>query len=337
MFMTLLLLQVLATTPQSDGFAFFQPTITVSASERSALDQGHPVSRVLPATGREDAVFGAVRVNVDGDRLVAWSRNVEQFKKGSYILAIGRFSNPPRIEDLANVSLDEVDLRSIRSCKPGSCGLKLSAPEMERLRKAGEGKSDQEVQQEFRQILLERVQLYLKTGEIPPYEDQKGKVSPASHFGTLLDHTAFLTGQLPEVADYLRHFPSDNDPEVESFVYWSKEHAAGKPIISMTHVNIVRKHDGSGPDTVIVSRDIFSTHYIDASLSVTALISSGPGEPRYLTYMNRTEVDLLHGAFSGVVRHQMQRRVKANATGIMEDYRQRLESGDPQQPRTTNN
>jgi hypothetical protein len=88
---------------------------------------------------------------------------------------------------------------------------------------------------------------------------------------------------------------------------------------------------------VIVSRDIFSTHYIDASLSVTALISDGPGEPRYLAYMNRTEVDLLHGAFSGMLRHAMQRRVKANATGILEDYRQRLESGEPQQQRTTNN
>ncbi len=329
MILAIILLQALAAAPTPGTFSFFQPSVTVSAEERSTLESGNPIARILPANGREDAVFGAIRVNVDGDRLVAWTRRVEQFKQGSYVLGIGRLSDPPRIEDFANVSLDAEDLQSIRNCHPGSCGVKLSAQEMTRLHKvAGRNSDNDALQQEFRQLLLERAQLYLRTGNILQYDDQHAPLSPTEHFTKLLDQTSFLSS-VPQFSDYLRNYPAVADPQVESFIYWSKEHAAGKAIISMTHVNIVRNQAPNLPDTLIVSRDIFSTHYVDASLSVTALISNDDGGPSYLVYLNRTEIDVLHGAFSGVVRHAMQHRVKASATGIIEDYRHRLESGEP--------
>lgn len=336
MLFAFILLQALVSVPQNDGFSFFQPSVTVSQQERTALKSGRPVARTLPAGGREDAVFSAVRVDIDGDRLVAWTREVEQFKKSPYVLAIGRFSSPPRIEDLAKVSLDAEDLKSIRTCHPGSCGLKLSASEMKRLRESAEGSGgDDAVQQEFRQILLERVQLYLRTGEIPPYQDRHASVSPASHFVTLLDHTGSLTSHVPQISEYLRNYPSRPDEQIESFVYWSKEQSEGKAIISMTHVNIIRNHEGNLPDTLIVSRDIFSTHYVDASLSITALISGDSGHSNYLVYLNRTEVDILHGPSSGFVRHEMQLRIRSSAAGMLQEYRQRLESGDPPAPIST--
>ena len=96
MFLALLALQVLAAAPNTDPFAFFQPSVTLSMDDRRQLDRGEPIARVLPGQDHEIAVFAAVRVDIDGDRLVAWMRRIEELKKSAYVLAIGRFSDPPR-------------------------------------------------------------------------------------------------------------------------------------------------------------------------------------------------------------------------------------------------
>src|SRR4029450_5229972 len=80
------------------------------------------------------AMCGIVKVSVDGERLVAWYREIEALKKSQFVAQIGRFSNPPRIEDLEPLTLDETDLDDIRRCTPGDCGLKLSDAEISHLR-----------------------------------------------------------------------------------------------------------------------------------------------------------------------------------------------------------
>lgn len=67
-FVALLALQALTSVPLADPFAFFQPSLTITADDRRQLDRGEPIARVLPGNGLEVAVFAAVRVDVDGDR-----------------------------------------------------------------------------------------------------------------------------------------------------------------------------------------------------------------------------------------------------------------------------
>jgi len=313
-----------------DPFAFFRPSVVITAGERAQLDNGFPISRVLPAKGLEVGVLAATPVKADGDRLLAWERRIEELKKGPYVVAIGRFSNPPRLEDLAGLELDSNDVNAIRSCRPGNCLIKLSAAEMKQLQHAeahGEGGAAA-VQQEFRHIVLSRVQQYLKNGHIPPDEDHRERVQPASRFALLLDHTPFLETRLPELADDLRDYPLNRDPGVESFLYWSKEHVTRKPVISVTHLSILRSDAPSMPDTLIVGKDVFSTHYVDASLSVMALMRGDTNRMNYLVYVNRTEVDVLHGVFAGTIRRAIQSHLK-NAANMLTDVRRRLESGDP--------
>jgi hypothetical protein len=317
--------------PADDPFAFFRPSVTITADERARLDSGYPISRVLPARGMEVGVLAAAPVSVDGDRLVAWHRQIEDLKKGQYVLAIRRFSNPPRIEDLAGLELDSADVNAIRSCRPQSCEIKLSTPEMKRLQEAeAKAKGDQTaaVQQAFRQMVLDRVKEYLANGHIPPDNDHRQEVQPSSRFALLLDHTPFLEERLPELAKDLKDYPSNEDPGVESFLYWSKEHLARKAVISVTHLNIVRSRAPGLPDALVVGRDVFSTHYVDASLSVMALMRGATKGTNYLVYVNRTEVDVLHGMLAGMIRHEIQSHLK-NAANVLMDVRQKLQSGDP--------
>src|SRR6187401_3549925 len=115
MFFIFLALQVLTPLSRADPFEFFRPTAAITAEDRGQLDRGHPITRILPGKGSEVAVLAAVPVNIDGDRLVAWMRRIEALKKSAYVLAIGRFSDPPRIEDLADLILDEEELSEIQT------------------------------------------------------------------------------------------------------------------------------------------------------------------------------------------------------------------------------
>lgn len=123
--------------------------------------------------------------------------------------------------------------------------------------------------------------------------------------------------------------PEVETPEVESFLYWSKERVAGKAIISATHVNMLRGRDPRLPDALVAGKGIFATHYVSASLGVTTVIRGEPGASNYLVYLNRSDVDMLGGVFSGLVKWFMRRRLKAEAATVLQGLRRRLESGEP--------
>jgi hypothetical protein len=328
----LVALQVAAAT-RADPFAFFQPSVTLGTEERDRLDEGKPVARTLPGADREISMFAAVAVDIDGDRLVAWMREIAALKKSSYVLAIGRFSDPPTLDDLADLRLDDGELSKIRRCRPGDCDVKLSGTEMRQLRRAADEGGDawkERVQEGFREVVLQRVRAYLDGGHgaLPPSEDHSRAVDPGSSFARLIARSVFLTRNVPEFADHLSGYPASPLPGVESFVYWSKERLANKPTISVTHVNILRGRPPNTPDALVASKQIFATHYFNASLALTAIVGDQSGS-RYLAYLNRSEVDALGGPFGGLVRWVAQRRLRGEAMRVLENLRVRLESGDP--------
>jgi hypothetical protein len=197
------------------------------------------------------------------------------------------------------------------------------------------------VQEAFRHLILARVNAYQAGGltALPPYEDHDRQTWPATSFASVLGHSVFLTEHLPRFAEHLGRYPQTatpdvktpevEAPEVESFLYWSKERVAGKAIVSVTHVNMLRGPDPSLPDALAAGKGIFATHYVNASLGITAVIRGEPGASNYLVYLNRSDVDMVAGAFGGLVRWFMQRRLKAEAATVLQGLRRRLESGEP--------
>ncbi len=317
-----------------DPFAFFRPTAVITEDDRRQLDRGVSIARILPGRDREVAVFAAVAVDIDGDRLVAWMRRIEELKKSSYVLAIGRFSDPPRIEDLAALALDDEELAAIRQCRPGDCVLKLSGAEMSDLRRAADqarGAWKPALQRAFREAILRRVRTYVSSGQsaLPPYEDGKGPVSPAARLAALVGHTTFLTDRLPGFAQYLADYPRVRLPQVESFLYWSRERLASRATVGVTHVSIVRSTAPGVPNVLVAGKEIFTTRYVNTSLGITTLLRGEAGHHAYLAYLNRSDVDVLGGTFGGVVRWLVQRRVRAEAADVLLGLKQRLESGEP--------
>lgn len=311
---------VAATAP--DPFVWLRPVVTMDAASHARLDRGEVIVRVLPAVDGELAVFAAARLNADSDMLGTWAESIAQLKKSAYVLMVQRFSDPPAFEDLRSMALDDDDLEDVRRCRMGDCNVKLSAEEMTLLRRTADSGGPQwkdAVQFEFRRAVLNRVAAYEVGGfaGLPPYVDRRKPVLPSAVFGLLLDRSPYL-----ESAAF-------SDADVDSFFYWSKEqYGAGKPMISVTHVDIVRPRAAGPVRVAVVGREIFATHYRNASIGMTAVAQDTSGQ-RYLVYVNRSHLDVLGGIFGGWKRAILEGRVKNESATVFNEVRRRLESGPP--------
>ncbi len=320
-----------------DPFAFFQPTVVLTAGERKQLERGEPLARVIPGEDREVAVFAAMKTTIDGERLLAWVQRIEALKKNSYVLAISRISERPRLEDLKGLTLEKDEASDILDCRPGDCSLKLSGDEMRTLQQAAalqrsnDGAKNVALESAFQGVMLRRIEKYLEAGlaGLPNDESTSDASRPEDTLAALLDHTRFLKAHTPTFAQYLARYPHAPMPGVDSFVYWSKEQIAGKPIVSATHVSTLRSDVPGVPEGLAATVGIFSTHYVNASLGVMAVVREAPGASGYLVYMNRSQVDVLGGMFGGLVRMVVQRRLRSEATDVLREIKKRLESGTP--------
>jgi hypothetical protein len=326
---------VIAWAPSGfDAFAFFQPHVTLTADDRARLDSGAAIVKSLAAGPGEVAIFSAVRADIGGDRLVAWVRHIEALKKSTYVTAIRRFSRPPALADVASLDLDDSELDDLRRCRPGSCGLKLSEAEIQELApiaRAGRPGWRAAARQAFREAIVARARQYEAGGlaALPPYRDQSDPVAPGAEFDSILANASFLPLRLPALTEVLVKYPAVRNPDVESFLYWSREQLGGKPIVSITHVAIARPDDAALPEAVVAARQVYAAHYMSGSLAVTTIVGGRDGTPRYLAYLNRSRVDVLDGFFGGLVRRIIERRLRNEAGQVVDGLRRRLLAGEP--------
>jgi hypothetical protein len=312
------LLSTRAAAPEADSvgdpFEFLHPTIQLSAEERRQLDERDVVLRILPAKDRELAAFAAGSINAGADALLASVRDIVDLKRGPMVPQIGRFSAQPTNQDVQSLTLDDVDVAAIKRCTVDRCDLKLTADEIARLQQAAtseNGSGSDALNREFRNVLVERVTSYLHHGE-----------ADASEFSALLRHSPYIQARVPQLGSHLERYPSMPLADSESFVYWSKEEYGWKPMITATHVTILRGTGSEGmPELIVASRDILATRYTSGSLVLTLLFRDPASAQHYLVYVNRTWVDSLRGLWRPFVEH----RVKGQAKRVFADVRDRIE------------
>jgi hypothetical protein len=319
--------------PLADPFAFVAAWITVTRGDRARLAAGQIVARTLPSRDAQAAVFVVSRLNAPPDRLAEWTHAIAEFKRSRFVLAIGRFSEPPTIGDLAGLAVDDDDIDALQHCRPGACKVKLTAEEIaavSRARSSG-GAAPEVVQQAFRLVVLRRLQAYRAAGlaGLPPVADRDPPRHLDHALSAVLQQSPYLT-RVPGLGEWLADYPRAGGTAVDSFFYWSKEHyGSGKPVISVTHVGIVRPPAGAGrPAIVVAGKQIFATHYVQASLGLT-MVFSGGGDQAYLAYLNRSAVDVLGGMMGPLARSVLERRMARQAPLIISGLRTRLEAGAP--------
>jgi hypothetical protein len=299
-----------------------------SADSRSQLAKGRAVTQLLSEPGIDIGLAAAVRSNISTDAFLARFRDVERMLEGKFTAVSGRFSRPPRREDFSTLTLSEEDLDDLRDCRPGRCGLKLSASEISRIRAAiaPAGRRWKEAALDaFKGVLADRAGAFLARGlaGLVVYEDGDDVVLPDPVTRHHLDAMERRGIARPHVLSFLRTYPAEASG-AESFLFWSKDTLADtKPVISITHAAIVRPGDDSPP--VAVMTQVYASHYFNASVSVTTLVPAGDTRSD-LVYVRLSSVDVFDGAFGGLIRRMVNRRVKSEGPKAIDALRRKLEA-----------
>ena len=317
------------TTSDPAPAAFLHQYIRASDAELRRLDAGEAITHTLQSSdSREITTFGAIRVACTADRFAARVLDVERFKAGAYLLQIGRFGAQPRAGDVAALTMDDDDRRALRTCRPGACALRLPADAMSRLRETipwGTPAEADVAADEMRAFILRQAAQYSSGGlrALADYGDKDSGLPRWSAFRGLLRPSTFTAEYQPQMFDFLDRFPDSHRDGIESFLYWSREHFGLKPIIAITHSALLRR-DGV---VVFASKQVYTSHYFDASLGMSLFIPA-PGQPYgYLTYMNRSRIEGLHGPLAAVVRAIASRRGRDGLERTLHDVRKKLEEG----------
>ena len=293
------------------------------------LEKGKTVSHRLGATAAgEIAAVGAVRVKARKATFVDRYRDIVHFKRGADVVQIGRFGNPPTLDDLAPLTLDKEDV-DVRACRVGNCDIRLPAVTIGRFQREIDWKArdaEERAARLFKEILLDHVRAYLSggPGRIVQYDDDKRTVRPVDDFAGLLKSSPYIGELVPGLPDHLVAFPSTSLPGAEDFLYWSKEKFGLTPFITVTQVTITQPTPRS---TVIVSKDVYSSRYFDASLSLTIASDAVTGpDAFYLVYVNRSRANALKGTLSGLRRAIVERRAKGSIDENLRNTKLRLEN-----------
>jgi hypothetical protein len=315
-----------------------KPTIELSrvftAESRAAIASGRAAVEVLPDSDVDLSVIGAVRTTVTDQQLVSRYREIEQLQRGAYIPVVQRFSNPPRLGDLDPLALDDDDLEELRDCRQGHCDIKLASSEMNEIRAAirpAGSRWKAAAQVAFRRVLLARARAHLAHGFAGalPYDDHRDQVSPAAEFEAVLRGCSLPGVCRPTLPAQVRSCLTAPAADVESFLFWSKDVLGdAKPIFSISQVTICGAALDDGRP-MIATAQVFASHYLTASLSLTTAINTSDGA-RYLVYARRSRADVFGGAFGGLLRRIVHKRVRKEGSVALDALRQKLEGGLPQ-------
>jgi hypothetical protein len=281
----------------------------LSRADLERIDRGQVVSRTLDAQDRREvSTLGVVRVKVAPAFYVEQFADIAGFKKDDAILQIGTFGTPPSTQDVAGLTLDDADVKALRGCHPGDCGVQLSADAIAQFRADVNWRAPDAHDQAnrlMRRILVEYVARYRESGAAQPmrYADRAEPLDLAREFGSLVGADACRLSLFPRLRRHVLDYPAET-PDTTDLVYWSKEKVGRRGVVTVTHLAISRTGGESPADYAIASKQIYAAHYYDASLGLTVLLddASGGSAATYVAYLNRSRIDIFGGLFGGLAR-----------------------------------
>lgn len=313
---------------EPDVRAVLTRQLRFSEDDLAAVRRGRVVKHGLPSRAPgEVAVVGAVRVRAPKAAFFARVRDIARFKSGPDVLQIGRFSDPPMLDDLAALTVDKDDF-DVRSCRVGDCGIRLPADVIRRFQQEIDPKArDAQLRggEMFKELLLDEVKAYVSGAErMTQYDDGGKPIRPRDQFEGILANMPEISALMPGLADHVRLYPSNRLPDAEDFLYWSKEKFGVEPFITVTHVTIVGR---SASTCVMTTRDVYSSRYLDASVAFAIAADAGETPEAFdLIYENRSRANALKGGLGGLRRSLTERRARGGLEDSLKTIKAVLEA-----------
>jgi hypothetical protein len=313
----------------SEPHAFLRTVARFSASDFAALECGEPIAKVLDSERREVAIVGAIRIRAARERLGARYRDVSSLR-GGVVREVGTFSDPPRAEDLRSLTTEDYDLETIRDCKPGDCGVRVSAETIARFGREVNWRAADWREQAgslLRRVLAEYAAGYRSSGALGDYRNKATPLSVAEEFAVLFEQSRYFSSIAPEFFAHVQGFPRAGLAGAEDILYWKKEEIGLRPITSITHLTLYTPASDNArprPPSLIAAKQIYATHYFDAGLGLTLAFDDGSAG-FYMLSVNRARTRSLQSLMRTFVRSTVLRRSRDAMEHLLRSTRQELE------------
>ena len=296
-------------------------------AEVASILAGEVVTRDLQTKDDNDvAIVGVVHVDASEQRLVEKPQELEVFLKNGPVIEIGRFNNPPRVDDLVGLSLDPQDLEAMQSCRHGACDFQIGVAAMELVRKADW--SSRSGSTTFvgllKQSIVDDLVAYQREGRMGVYVDNEKPKSVTEALRKNLEDSPYLALGSPFI-QYLLEYPKARLPDTEDIFYWSKERVRD-PVTSIHHLVIHKTVDGEATDYAIADKHIADSHYFLAAMELVWLLDDHDGKHGfYGVRLNRTRIDPPR-RFRGLLLGRIKKAMKRAMRQSLRDTKMRLEA-----------
>src|SRR5258705_3764265 len=180
-----------------------------SISELSDLEGDKVVRHGLESgAAGEVGVVGAIKVHARKAAFLARVHDIVRFKSGPDILQIGTFSHPPRVDDLAALSVEPSDF-DVATCHVRDCDVRLPAAVIQRFEREIDLKAPDAQQRAaalFKRVLVDDVTAYVagSAGRFEQYDDGPRPVRPLDEFDGVLKNSPSLEALVPGLPDHLK-------------------------------------------------------------------------------------------------------------------------------------
>jgi hypothetical protein len=302
-----------AQAPLSDVERVLTDRFGFSAADLGQLRGGQTVTKTAPIEGPEMAVFGAVRIPDDKERLVRWVRDIEGFRKAADVGVSRKLGSPPAINDFGDLSLDATELATLQKCKPGDCGLRLGDRAIARFQADVDwsaADAGRRANLLTRQLMLGYTEAYLRGGDgaLGAAHNERTPLLVADAFHALLQSATNLYALNRSLATYLERYPTASSVPVEEFLYWAKGGIGPEPSITLHHL-VIQREQGSG--IFIADKQLYASRYVDASLLVLWLAPPPDGQGYYLLAGLRARSSMLEGFMARMLRDRIEKESRS--------------------------
>lgn len=258
---------------------FFKEQMGLSDNQIAMIARGEPVAKVLPSKRpAEIFVFGAVFVNATPEEYVKLAFDMDRLRRLPGYLGVGRFSDPPMLSDLEGFTLEPEDIRNLRICKPGKCGVQLPAEALQEIQKALDWSGPNvavQANDRVRSMALEVLRRYQEDGNsvLGTYRDTDRPFDVHVELQALLARSEALPVYLPELNRYLLDYPNAALASVESLFYWERVTFGLKPTLRLNHAIAYRSAGPRGAAQVVAVKQLYASHYFQLALDLTACVT----------------------------------------------------------------
>lgn len=320
---------------KDEPYSFFREYVGLNDDQIQTIRHGKAFAKILNSGSADQViVFGAVHIEASPESYLKFAADIDALRKLPNYLAIRKFSDPPQLSDLDGFTLEEEDIKQLKTCQPGHCEIQLPAESMEEFQKtvnwSAPDATDQ-VNRTARRMALEALVRYEQGGNaaLGTYRDKNHPAAVAETFESLLSKSKALPVYLPDLDHYLLEYPAAQSTNIHSEFYWEKVNFGLKPTLRIVQAIVYRGTRSMEPAYAVAVKQLYSSHYFEAALDLTVCVKDTrkPNEPGfYLITLKGSQQAGLTGLKGGIVRKVAVDKTRSSMERALASLKERLET-----------